>query len=128
MVVKTNKFMAIYLFYIQGSELLGTGRSRENKEKEDCAEKTGKLREREIATFNFLPRDKEIAILHFTSLSLMSWFSRFCLEVGQPQLLAIHLTGDSIPKRDKLHWWGRNNILNFCLMNLVSVLFPNFAS
>lgn len=99
---------------------------QENKEKHH-AEKKGKLREKEIATLNFLPRDKEIATLHFTSLSLMSWFSRFYLEMGQPQLLAIHLTCDSFPKRDKLHWRGRNNILNFCLMNLVSVLFQNFA-
>lgn len=96
--------------------------------KKHCTGKTGKLREREIATFNSLLRDKEIATLHFTSLSLMSWFSRFCLVMGQPQLRAIHLTGDSFPKRDKLHWRGRNNILNFGLMNLVSVWFQNFAS
>lgn len=93
----------------------------------NTAEETGKLREREIATFNSLSGDKEIATLHFTSLSLMSWFGRFCLEVGSPQLLAIHLSPDSFPKRDKLHWRGRNNILNFCLINLVSVLFQNFA-
>lgn len=101
----------------------GSQRIKKNREQKQ----TGKLREREIATSNSLPRDKEIATLHFTSLSLMSWFSRFCLEVGQPQLLAIHLTRDSFPKRDKLHWRCRNNILNFCLMNLVSVLFQNFA-
>lgn len=121
--LKTNLFLEIHLFYTQGTELMGT-KAGSPRIKKNAAQKRPA---REIATFNYLPWDKEIATLHFTSLSLMSWFSRFCLEVGQPQLLAIHLACDSFPKRDKLHWQRRNNSLNFCLMNLVSEFFQNFA-
>lgn len=68
-----------------------------------------------------MPRDKEIATLCFTSFPLMSSFSQFCLEVGHPQLLAIHLSRDSLTKCDELHWRDRNNAPNFCLMNFVFV-------
>lgn len=66
-----------------------------------------------------MPRDKKI--LCFTSFSLMSSFSQFCLEAGHPQLLTIHLSRDSFTKCDELHWRDRNNAPNFCLMNFVFV-------
>lgn len=86
-----------YICFASRAECHGARRGAAESKEKHCTEETGKLREREIATFNFLPRDKAIAPLRFTRPSLMSRFSRFGLEVRQPQLLAIHLTCDSFP-------------------------------
>lgn len=76
---------------------------------------------REIATFNWAPGDEEIAPLRLGSPSPMSRPRRFCFEVDHPQLLAIHLTCDSLAKCDELHRRARNNALNFCWMELLFV-------
>lgn len=85
------------------------------------AERGAELREREIATFDWAPGDEEIAPLRVGSPSPMSRPRRFCFEVDHPQLLAIHLTCDSLAKCDELHRRARNNALNFCSMELLFV-------